>query len=284
MAVELINGIELSKNLRDDIKVDVQKLKEQGITPHLTVVLVGNNPASESYVKGKERACTETGMSSNVKRLDETITEDELIQVVNDLNANPGVHGILVQLPLPDHIDAQAMIELIDPAKDVDGFHPINIGRMMTEQDTLLPCTPEGVIELLDSKNIEIEGKHAVVVGCSNIVGKPVGQLLLNRNATVTYCHIKTKDLASHTKMADILVVAIGSAKEIKGDQLKDGVVIIDVGINRTEDGLVGDVDFESVKDKASYITPVPGGVGPMTITMLLKNTVQACKGIEQVD
>lgn len=284
MGVELINGKELSENIREDIKAEVQELKEQGVTPHLTVVLVGNNPASESYVRGKERAFEETGMSSNVIRMESSVTEEELVETIKDLNANSDVHGILVQLPLPSHINTQVIIELIDPAKDVDGFHPLNVGRMMTEQDALLPCTPLGVIELLESKNIDPEGKHAVVVGSSNIVGKPVGQLLLNREATVTYCHIKTKDLQSHTKMADILVVAIGSANEITGDYIKEDAVIIDVGINRLDDGtLTGDVDFESVKNKASYITPVPGGVGPMTITMLLKNTVTACKNLENL-
>lgn len=279
MTVELINGRELSKDLRQGITEDVQKLKEKGVNPHLTVVLVGDDPGSQSYVKGKEKACAETGMSSDVIRLEDTVTQDELVKIVENLNTNDDVHGILVQLPLPEHIDEKEIVDLIDPDKDVDGFHPTNVGRMMTGQETLLPCTPNGVMELLKSKDIEVEGKHAVVVGASNIVGKPVGQLLLNREATVTYCHIKTKDLKAHTKMADILVVAIGNANFITEEHIKEGVVIIDVGINRLDDGsLTGDVDFESVRSKASYITPVPGGVGPMTITMLLMNTITACE------
>lgn len=284
MTVQLISGSELSKSLREEIKEDVQKLKELGTTPHLSVILIGNDPASESYVTGKERAFKEVGMSSDVIRLEDTVTEKELIQIIEDLNTQSDVHGILVQLPLPSHIDEQAVVETIDPEKDVDGFHPLNVGRMMHEQEALLPCTPLGVMELLDSENIELEGKHAVVVGSSNIVGKPVGQLLLNRYATVTYCHIKTKDLHAHTKMADILVVAVGNANMITDEHIKPGAVIIDVGINRLEDGtLTGDVDYESVKHKAGYITPVPGGVGPMTITMLLRNTITACKRKENL-
>lgn len=284
MAVELISGRELSKCIREEIYQDVQKLKEQGITPHLSVILIGEDPASESYVKGKEKAFLEAGMSSEVIRLDDTVTEEKLIQIVEDLNVKADVHGILVQLPLPSHIDEQVIVEKIDPAKDVDGFHPINVGRMMNEQEAMLPCTPLGVMELLDSKNIQVEGKHVVVVGSSNIVGKPVGQLLLNRFATVTYCHIKTENLHAHTKMADILVVAVGNANMITDKHIKQDAVIIDVGINRLDDGtLTGDVDYESVKDKASYITPVPGGVGPMTITMLLRNTVKACQRIENI-
>lgn len=285
MSAELISGKDLSTNIKKDLAVEVEELKKQGVTPHLTVVLVGDDPASESYVKGKEKACAETGMGSNVIRLDESIAEDELIQTVKDLNNDDAVHGILVQLPLPDHMDDQKIIDLIDPEKDVDGFHPVNVGRLVTEQEGMVSCTPLGIMEMLDSKNIEIQGKNAVVVGASNIVGKPVAQLLLNRGATVTNCHIHTKDLKAHTKMADILVVAVGKAHLITADHVKDGVVVIDVGINRLEDGsMTGDVDFENVKEKASYISPVPGGVGPMTITILLKNTIIACKRQENVE
>ncbi len=285
MSAELISGKDLATNIKKDLAVEVEELKKQGVTPHLTVVLVGHDPASESYVKGKEKACAETGMGSNVIRLDETISEDELIQTVDKLNKDDAVHGILVQLPLPDHIDEQKIIDLIDPEKDVDGFHPVNIGRLVTEQEGMVSCTPLGIMEMLDSKNIEIQGKNAVVVGASNIVGKPVAQLLLNRGATITNCHIYTEDLKAHTKMADILVVAVGKAHLITADHVKEGAAVIDVGINRLEDGsMTGDVDFENVKEKASYISPVPGGVGPMTITILLKNTIIACKRQENVE
>lgn len=284
MPAQLISGKVLSKSIRKEIKTDVEKLKEQGITPHLSVILIGDDPASKSYVKGKEKAFEQLGMSSEVIRLDESVKEAELIKLVEELNNQDEVHGILVQLPLPEHLNEQVIVEKIDPKKDVDGFHPLNVGRMVIDEEALYPCTPIGIMEMLDSEDIEIAGKHAVVVGSSNIVGKPVGQMLLNREATVTYCHIKTKDLKSHTNKADILVVAVGKAHLITEDHVKEGAVVIDVGINRLEDGTItGDVDFEKVKEKASYITPVPGGVGPMTITMLLKNTVTACKRLEKI-
>lgn len=279
---EIINGQELSKEMKEQMAKEVAELKSQGIDPHLTVVLVGNNPASRSYVNGKKKSSTEIGMSSEILELPETISEEELLATIVDLNNNDSVDGILVQLPLPDHISEQKVIETINPDKDVDGFHPINIGRMMTGQDTFLPCTPYGIIEMLKSKNISIEGKHAVIIGRSNIVGKPVGQLLLNENATVTYCHSRTKDLKEMTNQADILIVAIGIPNVINEEHVKEGAVVIDVGINRIESGLTGDVDFESAKKKASYITPVPKGVGPMTITMLLKNTIKAAKGLSK--
>lgn len=276
---EIINGKELSRELKMKMKEEVEELKQKDIVPHLTVVLVGNDPASKSYVSGKQKACAETGLSSDLIELEEDTSESELLDLIDRLNQDDNVDGILVQLPLPRHIDEQKVIEAIDPAKDVDGFHPISIGRMMIGEDTFLPCTPYGIITMLKSKNIEIEGKHAVIIGRSNIVGKPVGQLLLNENATVTYCHSRTKNLREFTKAADILVVAVGKPHVINGDDVKEGAVIIDVGVNRVEDGsLTGDVDFESAKEKASYITPVPKGVGPMTITMLIKNTIKAAK------
>lgn len=285
MTAQLINGKELSAELKQEMKVEVDALKQKGLTPHLTVVLVGDNPASRSYVKGKEKAAEVTGISSSVIELPSTTSEVELLQLISELNIDQSVHGILVQLPLPDQIREQQVIEAIHPDKDVDGFHPINIGRMMTGEDTFLPCTPYGIITMLKSKNIEIEGKHAVVIGRSNIVGKPVGQLLLNENATVTYCHSKTKNMKEIAANADILIAAIGKAHAITTDYIKDGAVVIDVGINRKADGkLTGDVDFENVKEKASFITPVPRGVGPMTITMLLKNTIKAAKGLSGIE
>lgn len=283
MTAEVINGKELAKDLREEMKQEVTALKDEGITPHLTVVLVGDNPASKSYVSGKKKACEETGISSEIITMPATASEAELLEVIDKLNADDAVHGILVQLPLPEQIDEDRVIEAITPAKDVDGFHPINIGRMMTGKDTFLPCTPYGIVRMLKSRNIQIEGKHVVVLGRSNIVGKPVGQLLLNENATVTYCHSRTPDLAAFTKDADILVVAIGKAHVIGAEHIKEGAVVIDVGVNRIEDGsLTGDVDFEAAKEKASYITPVPQGVGPMTITMLLENTIKSAKGVLQ--
>lgn len=279
MTAEIINGRELAYELRMAMKEEVSMLGKSGITPHLTVILVGNNPASTSYVNGKKRASAEVGISSEIITLDESISEEELLNTIKKLNQDPAVHGILVQLPLPQHIQEQRVIETISPDKDVDGFHPINIGRMMTGQNAFLPCTPFGIIKMLQAKNITIEGKHAVIVGRSNIVGKPVGQLLLNENATVTYCHSRTKDLKSMTTQADILIVAIGIPHAIGADHVKDGAVVIDVGINRIEDGsLTGDVDFDAAKTKASYITPVPRGVGPMTIAMLLENTIKSAK------
>lgn len=283
MSAEVINGKELSYDLKMKMKDEVSELKSKGLVPHLTVILVGDNPASKSYVNGKKKAAAETGISSDVIELAATITEAKLLDAIDELNQDPSVHGILVQLPLPDHIREQHIIEAIDPNKDVDGFHPVNIGRMMTGVDTFLPCTPHGIITMLKSKNIMITGKHAVVIGRSNIVGKPVGQLLLNENATVTYCHSKTQDLKSFTTKADILIVALGAPNVITADYLKQDAVVIDVGINRVDDGsLTGDVDFNDAKDKASFITPVPRGVGPMTITMLLQNTIKAAKGLNK--
>lgn len=279
MAAIELNGKELAQQLRNEMKDDVVALQNKGITPQLTVILVGDNPASMSYVNGKKKASAEVGIDSNIINLSADITEETLLEEIDKLNEDPTVHGILVQLPLPDHIQEQHIIEAISPQKDVDGFHPINIGKMMTNQNTFLPCTPYGIMTMLESKSIQVEGKDAVVIGRSNIVGKPIGQLLLNANATVTYCHSRTKNLKDYTQNADILIVAIGKPHVIDASYVKEGAVIIDVGINRLSDGsLTGDVDFESAKQKAAYITPVPRGVGPMTIAMLLKNTIQAAK------
>ncbi|SDC00408.1 methenyltetrahydrofolate cyclohydrolase /5,10-methylenetetrahydrofolate dehydrogenase (NADP+) [Pelagirhabdus alkalitolerans] len=277
MTAEIIYGSELAQSLRDEMKEEVTELKKQSIVPKLVVVLIGDDPASKSYVSGKEKAAQYIGIDSELILLPSDTTEKDLLDRIDQYNQDESINGILVQLPLPDQIDEQKVIEAISPEKDVDGFHPINIGRMLTNQDTFLPCTPFGILTMLKSKSIEIEGKHAVVLGRSHIVGKPVGQLLLNENATVTYCHSRTKNLKEITRSADILIVAIGRASMIDADDIKEGATVIDVGVNRTEEGkLTGDVDFESVKEKASYLTPVPKGVGPMTITMLMKNTIKA--------
>ena len=284
MTAEVIYGNVLAENLRLEMKDEVSALKEQGINPKLTVILIGDNPASKSYVTGKQKASSFVGVESDLIELPSDTTEKSLLELIDTLNRDIQVHGILVQLPLPTQIQEQVIIEAIHPDKDVDGFHPVNIGRMLTGKDTFLPCTPFGIITMLKSKNIEISGKNAVVIGRSNIVGKPVGQLLLNENATVTYCHSRTKNMEEHIKSADILVVAIGKAHFLKGEAIKPGAVVIDVGINRLEDGsLTGDVDFDSAKEVASYITPVPKGVGPMTITMLLHNTIKSAKKFHQV-
>ncbi|WP_164668653.1 bifunctional methylenetetrahydrofolate dehydrogenase/methenyltetrahydrofolate cyclohydrolase FolD [Virgibacillus doumboii] len=283
MTAEIINGKELAQTLREEMSKEVTELKNQGIVPHLTVILLGDNPASKSYVNGKKKASGETGISSDVIEMSASTSEKELLQKIHELNDDESVHGILVQLPLPDHINEQHVIEAIKPAKDVDGFHPVNIGRMMTGHDTFLSCTPYGILTMLKSYDIPIEGKHAVIIGRSNIVGKPVGQLLLNENATVTYCHSKTSSLIDYTKDADILIVAVGRPNVIDNKHVKEGAAVIDVGINRLENGsLTGDVDFDAVKEKAGYLTPVPRGVGPMTITMLLKNTIKAAKGLAE--
>ena len=281
MAAQVISGKEVAQSIREELKVEVAQLKEKGVVPGLFVILVGHDPASESYVKGKDKGSKEVGMNSEVIRMEDTISQVELLAEVNRLNNDPNVHGILVQLPLPKHIDETAVINAISPEKDVDGFHPVTIGRMMIGEDAYLPCTPHGIIELIKRSGTDINGKHAVVVGRSNIVGKPVSILLLRENATVTICHSKTQNLKGITKQADILVAAIGKAHFITEDFVSEGTVVIDVGVNRNEHGkLVGDVEFEGVSKKAAFITPVPGGVGPMTITMLLKNTVEAAKKI----
>lgn len=277
MVATIIDGKEIAKRKRENLKLKVSQLMEQGIQPGLAVVLVGNDPASLTYVRHKQKACKEVGIKSYLHTYDETLTESELLSLIDKLNKDKTVDGILVQLPLPKHISPQKVIEAIHPDKDVDGFHPMNVGRLSIGQEAFLPCTPFGILEMLKEMDIPIAGKHAVIVGRSNIVGKPLGQLLLNHDATVTYCHSKTKDLQFHTRQADLLIVATGKQNLISKEDVKDGVVVIDVGMNRDKNGkLCGDVNFLEVKEKASYITPVPGGVGPMTIAMLLSNTVQA--------
>ena len=277
MTAQIINGKEIAAKKRLEIAERVSELKSHGVTPGLAVILIGNNHASRTYVTNKEKACKELGMNSLLIEMPEEVSEIELLDKINELNQNPEVHGILVQMPIPKHIDEKKVIESISPLKDVDGFHPINIGRMMTGQNAFLSCTPYGIMVLLEESGISVAGKHVVVVGRSNIVGKPVGQLFLNQDATVTYCHSKTKDLKYHTNQADILIAAVGIANFITADHVKEGAVVIDVGINRNEAGkLCGDVAFEDVSEKAGYITPVPKGVGPMTITMLMYNTLKS--------
>ncbi len=279
MSANLLDGKAISASIREGIANEVQDLKGKGVTPGLAVILVGDDQASHTYVRNKERACEQLGIYSELIKLPADVAEEELLGRLHDLNADSKINGILVQLPLPKHINEKRVIETIHPAKDVDGFHPINIGRMMTKQEALLPCTPFGILKMVKDTGIDIKGKHVVVIGRSNIVGKPVGQLFLNEDATVTYCHSKTKDLRAYTAQADILIAAVGVAKMIKADDVKKGAIVIDVGMNRDENNkLCGDVDFDDVAPKASYITPVPGGVGPMTITMLMYNTVLAAK------
>lgn len=273
MAV-VIDGKQVASSYRETLKQKAGQLREQGIVPKLKVVLIGDDPASHSYVRGKERAAMEIGIDSQVLRFDDSITESELLALIDFMNEDAEVHGILVQLPLPAHIDESRVIMRISPAKDVDGFHPENVGKMMLGLDTLLPCTPHGILHLAKQQT-SLVGKHVVVVGRSQIVGKPVGMLFLNESATVTYCHSKTHDLGEMTRQADILIVAVGRAGLITADMVKPGVIVLDVGVNRVENRLVGDVDFDAVKDIASAITPVPGGVGPMTITMLMHNTLE---------
>lgn len=276
----LIDGKKVSQEIRLKLAEETKCfIEETAIRPHLVVIIVGNNPASMTYVKNKKTSCEAVGFKSTVIELPIEITEAELLTKIIELNEDSAVHGILVQLPLPSHISEEKVIQTISVEKDVDGFHPYQVGALASGMKCLKPCTPSGVIELLKAYGIEIAGRHAVIVGRSHIVGKPLMQLLLDENATVTVCHSKTTDLAQFTKTADILVVAIGRANFIKANMVKDGAVVIDVGINRLDNGkLVGDVSFDEVSDKVSYITPVPGGVGPMTITMLLRNTLKAAK------
>ena len=289
--MELIDGKYLSSTMREEIAKEVAKIKEEGgKIPHLAAILVGHDPGSETYVAHKEKASSQVGITSQVIRLEADITEPELLTEVNSLNNDPQVDGFIIQLPLPDHIDEQKVIEAVDPKKDVDGFHPINVGRMVLGLPAYLSATPAGILEMLDRYNIETEGKNCVVLGRSNIVGKPVANLLLQKanpgNCTVTICHSRTKNLKEVTSRADILIVAMGKMEFVTADMVKEGAVVIDVGIHRiksdkTKSGwkLKGDVKFDEVKEKASYITPVPGGVGPMTVVSLLKNTVAASQG-----
>lgn len=277
---KIINGKEVSASVREELKAEAIELVEKyGVRPGLAVIIVGDDPASKVYVNNKEKGCAEVGYYSEVYRLPAETTQQELIALVERLNKDEKIHGILCQLPLPKHLDENAVILAINPEKDVDAFHPVNVGRIMIGDYSFLPCTPAGVMKLIESTGVEISGKECVVIGRSNIVGKPQAMLLLHKNGTVTICHSKTKDLKEVTKRADILVVAIGKADFVTGDMVKEGAVVIDVGMNRKADGkLTGDVDFASVEPKASYITPVPGGVGPMTISMLLRNTMTAAK------
>lgn len=277
---KLISGKVISAKVRAEIKKETDSLREDyGIHPGLAVIIVGTDPASQVYVRNKQRACEEVGFNAYEYAMSENTTQEQLLDLIGVLNKDAKVHGILVQLPLPDHIDEQAVINSISPEKDVDAFHPQNVGKIMIGNYDFLPCTPAGVMELIDSTGIEISGKNCVVVGRSNIVGKPMAMLLLQRNGTVTICHSKTKNLKEICANADILVVAIGRPNFITADMVKEGAVVIDVGINRLESGkLCGDVAFDEVEPKAGFITPVPGGVGPMTISMLLKNTIKAAK------
>ena len=279
MTATIIDGNALSQILRADFKNEVDALINRGITPGLAVVVVGDDPASHVYVRNKVKACAAIGMNSEMIALPAQTSQTELLATIDTLNHNPAIHGILVQLPVPKHIDNKAIIAAIAAEKDVDGFHHANLGALVIGEPTFQPCTPYGVMKMLDHHGISIEGKHAVVIGRSNIVGKPMALMLINRGATVTVCTSKTRDLPAITRQADILVVATGKANMVTADMVKDGAIVIDVGINRLADGkLAGDVHFESVKEKASHITPVPGGVGPMTITMLLSNTIVAAK------
>lgn len=276
MTMNIISGKELSRSLKDGMKVEVENLEKQyGRRPCLMVVIVGDNPASRSYVRGKIKATEYVGMDGHLIELPEDCPEERLLQEIAALNNDPQVDGILVQLPLPKHIDEEKVIAAIAPEKDVDGFHPENVARLWLNQPCILPCTPKGIIALLDKAGVEIAGKKAVVVGRSNIVGKPVAKLLLDRNATVTIAHSRTQDLPAVCREADILVAAVGRAQMITADYVKPGAAVIDVGINRVNDRLVGDVDFDSVAPVSGAITPVPGGVGPMTITMLMQNTIE---------
>ena len=289
MTAQIIDGKQVAADMRDQLKAKVAQLKDKGIVPGLAVVLVGDDPASKSYVTAKEKACDNIGIYSEDIRLPAQTPQDELMTLIDKLNNNPKINGILVQLPLPKHLDENEVLLAIDPSKDVDGFHPVNVGKMMLGQKAFLPCTPHGVIQLLLKSNVKIEGAEAVIVGRSNIVGKPLANMLIQKsptgNATVTVCHTRTKDLADHTRKADILIAAAGAPNMITADMVKAGAVVIDVGVNRVDDPtkkrgyrLTGDVDFDAVKEKASLITPVPGGVGPMTITMLLYNTVESAE------
>jgi methylenetetrahydrofolate dehydrogenase (NADP+)/methenyltetrahydrofolate cyclohydrolase len=289
MAAKIIDGKQIAAQMREELKQKVLTLKAKGITPGLAVILVGDDPASKSYVAAKEKACVEIGIYSRDNHLPASTSQTELLALIEKLNKDTKIHGILVQLPLPKQINEDTVLLAIDPKKDVDGFHPVNVGRMVVGHEAYLPCTPHGVIQLLLRSGVKLDGAEVVVVGRSNIVGKPVANMLIQKsptgNATVTICHTRTKNLAEHVRRADIIIAAAGKPKMITADMVKPGAVVIDVGVNRVDDAtkksgfrLVGDVDFETVKEKASLITPVPGGVGPMTITMLLYNTVQSAQ------
>ncbi len=289
MTARILDGKRIAAEMREEMRRDVAGLAARGIVPGLGVVLVGDDPASRSYVTAKEKACDEAGIFSDDNRLPESASQDELLAVIARLNADARIHGILVQLPLPQHIDEDAVLLAVDPEKDVDGFHPLNIGRMLAGQQTFLPCTPHGVLQMLDRSGVAMEGAHVVIVGRSQIVGKPLANLLMRKdpmgNATVTVCHTRTRDIGALTRQADIVIAAAGQPGTISEEMVREGAVVVDVGVNRIRDAsrksgyrLVGDVDFEAVRKKASVITPVPGGVGPMTITMLLYNTIESAR------
>lgn len=275
----IIDGKKLAQKTRTNLKIECEELKKKGINPKLAVILVGNDGASKVYVKNKSIACQEIGIEYEEYLLNEDINQEELINLIEKLNKQKDIHGILLQSPIPTHLDINQAFEAISPKKDVDGFNPINVGKLSLNQDTFVSCTPYGIMKMFEEYNIKLEGKNVTIIGRSNIVGKPLLQCCINKNATVTMCHSKTNNLEQYTKNADILIAAMGKAKFIKENMVKDGVVVIDVGINRGQDGkLTGDVDFENVEKKASYITPVPGGVGPMTIAMLMNNVIKAAK------
>ncbi len=295
MTAKIIDGKQVAADMREELKTEVARLKKKGIVPGLGVILVGEDPASQSYVTAKERACEEIGIYSDDNRLDADTSQQKLLALIRKMNRDRKINGILVQLPLPDGLNEAEVLLAIDPAKDVDGFHPMNVGKMVVGEKAFLPCTPHGVIQLLIRNGVILNGAEVVIVGRSNIVGKPLANMLIQKNdkgnATVTVCHTRTKNLAAHTKRADIVIAAAGKPNTVTADMVKDGVVVIDVGVNRVEDAtkkqgyrLVGDVDFDVVKEKASLITPVPGGVGPMTITMLLYNTVESAKRAAGID
>ena len=280
---KIIDGKELAKKIRLDLKEDVAELKKNGVNPKLAVIMVGDDKASKVYVKNKSKACEEIGIDYEEFLMDESTSMEELLELIENLNNRKDIHGILLQSPIPKHLDINKAFNKIDFRKDVDGFNPINVGKLSIGEECFISCTPFGVVKMLEEYDIKTEGKNVVIIGRSNIVGKPLIQCMLKKNATVTVCHSRTKDLKNIVSRADIVIAALGKAKFVTQDMVKDGAVIIDVGINRTEDGkLVGDVDFENVEKKASYITPVPGGVGPMTIAMLMTNVVKAAKEINE--
>lgn len=276
--MEIIDGKKLAKQIRENLKIECEELKEKGINPKLAVIMVGDDKASKIYVKNKSKACNEIGIQYEEYLLDKDINQNELIELIEKLNNDKTVHGILLQSPVPDGLDINEAFRKISPEKDVDGFNPTNVGKLALNQDTFVSCTPYGIMRMFEAYNIDLEGKKVVIIGRSNIVGKPLMQCCLNKNATVTICHSRTKNVKEHVKDADVVISAIGKPEYVTADMVKDGAIVIDVGINRTEDGkIVGDVDFENVSKKASYITPVPGGVGPMTIAMLMNNVIKAC-------
>ena len=280
----VIDGKALAKTVREDLKEEVDELREKGIVPKFAVILVGDDKASLTYVKSKNKACRELGIEYEEIILDSNIEMQELLDIIDNLNERKDITGILLQSPIPDHLDINKAFKRISPEKDVDGFNPANVGKLCLNQDTFISCTPYGILKIFEAYGIDVDGKNAVVIGRSNIVGKPMSMCLLNKNATITICHSKMKNLKEITKEADILIAAIGKKHFVTADMVKEGAVVIDVGINRTDEGIFGDVDFDNVKEKTSFITPVPGGVGPMTVAMLMKNIVKATKALNSSD